>query len=143
MTSNAIIFEGSTVEIGQGDAATVAAGADTFDAIGEVKSTDGPGGSTGITEVSHAGSPAVEKVAGLKNLGTFSIVANYLPTDVGHLSAIAAWGSRQLRNIKHTLPSGDIKDFKAFITSYKDNAGVGGAYDATIVCEVSGDMVLS
>ncbi|WDI31593.1 phage tail tube protein [Hyphococcus flavus] len=143
MTSNAINFEGSQVEIGQGNAVTVDEGADTFDEISEVKSTDGPGGDTTIFDVTHSQSTAKEKRAGTKDEGGFNVVANYIPGDTGQQSCQTARTNRQLRNVKVTLSDGTVFDFKAFCRRFQVTSGIDQAYDANIDFEISGDVTVT
>jgi hypothetical protein len=136
--SNAIVTAGTTVSIGT--TATLPAG-DTFAAIGEVISFDGPGGSASLIDVSHLGSTAKEKRKGLKDNGQFTMVVNKIFNNAGQVAVSAAQDENDPYNIKVTYPDGTIHDFKALVMEFKiTGGGVDDVLRGNITLEITGPV---
>jgi len=136
--SDAIESQGTVVAIGQGDAVSVAAGADVFDNIGEVKTWNGPSGSASVIDVSHLTSTRREKRMGLADEGQFSITFSRIFGDTGQDSARTARGDRELRNFKVTYSDGTIGSFTGFVLEFQTSGGVDGVVEGTANIEISG-----
>lgn len=136
--SSAIESQGYTLQIGQGDATTVAAGSDSFDTFGEVKDWDGPSGSAAVIDVTHLGSTAKEKRIGLRDEGQYKVTFNRVFGDVGQESAVTARTNRTLRNFKATYSDGTIGSFTAFVMEFSIKGGVDGVIDGSMTLETSG-----
>lgn len=143
MATNALKTKSTTVKIGQGDAASVAAGSDTFDTIGEVKNFQGPGGTADIIDATHFGSTAKEKIMGLPDNGQVTFGVNYVPGDIGQDAAAAARNSQTLKNIRVTFSNGTIWDFKAYVMGINPSGAVNSIVDATITVEISGSWTIT
>lgn len=142
MTTKAISFEGTILDIGQGDATTVNHATDIFDKVGEISDANLTGTSTPIIDASHSESPAVEKLAGLIDNGQLTFTANWVGDDAGQLSIEAARKARALRNIRLTLPSSvaaNTYEFKGIITSFDLGGALGDKITATGTIDISGD----
>jgi hypothetical protein len=134
--SSAIITAGTVISIGT-TAAT--ASSDTYTAIGEVVSFDGPGGSASVIDVSHLGSTAREKRKGLKDSGQFSITVNRIFSDVGQTALITAQDEDEPYNVKVLYPSGHIHYLKALVMEFKiTGGGVDDVLRGTVTFEITG-----
>lgn len=140
MTTNAMKSQGVTIEIGQGDATSTTYALETFDAIGEVVSFDGPGGEASVIDATHLGSTAKEKIIGLPDEGSFTMTVNLDPADTGQTEARTDRASQTLKWIKITLTDAgsQVLYFSAYITGFTLGGGVDDKISATITCEISG-----
>ena len=136
--SSAVESQGYTLQIGQGDATTVAAGSDSFDTIGEVKDWDGPSGSAAVIDVTHLGSTAKEKRVGLRDEGQYKVTFSRIFGDAGQESAVTARANRTLRNFKATYSDGTIGSFTAFVMDFSIKGGVDNVIDGSMTLEISG-----
>lgn len=143
MSTKAVKTQGTVVQIGQGDARTVAAGSDVFDAFGEVMGVDGPGGSADVIDATHFGSAFKEKLAGIPDEGQMTLRANLVLDDAGQLSARQARADGELRNIRVLFNSDDEPnqmDFTAYVLNVNMSAQPNSKWDSTLTLEISGGI---
>lgn len=119
MSSNAIVFEGSKLEIG---ATAGDPGTDTFTEIGEITDFDGPAMDTTMIDVSHNASSVQEDKAGLPSY-TFTASFNGIPDNAGQQQARTDADNRDRRNFKVTLADGHEINFEALISSFTPVTG--------------------
>lgn len=141
MTTKAVKTQGTVVRIGQGDAASVAAGSDTFDIVGEVMGVDGPGGSADVIDATHFASTFKEKLAGIPDEGQMTLRLNFVPDDAGQLSARTARADGELRNFRlvfNTALEPNQMDFKGYVLGINHSGQPNSKWDVTMTIEISG-----
>lgn len=134
--SNAINAKGTVVSIG-----TTAAdpSGDTFTAIGEVLSWDGPGGSASLIDVSHLQSTAKEKRKGLRDSGQVTMNVNCIFGDAGQQALVAAELEDDPFNFRIVYADGTQDDFKALVMQFRPaGGGVDEVVRAQVTLEVTG-----
>lgn len=140
--SEAIEAQGTVFRIGQGDATTVLPNADAFDAIGEVKTWNGPGGSASVIDVSHLGSTRREKRMGLPDEGQYQLTFSRIFADEGQDSARTARSDRELRNFEVVYSDGSEESFTGYVLEFSGSGGVDQVVDASMTIEITGEVTL-
>jgi len=138
--SEAIESQGTLLEIGQGNAATVLPGADVFDEWGSVTTITGVGsGEAPDIDVTVLRSTAREFLTGLADGGTVNIAFFRASGNTGQQSAYAAWQGRQRRNFRITWSDGVVTSFAGSVKSFGRDAAVDGAVQGSATIRISGE----
>jgi hypothetical protein len=135
--SDAIVTNGSTLQVGDGATPTEA-----FAAIAEIVTMEPPAGEASEVEVTHLTSPAKEFRAGLADYGSGTATLNLIPGDSSQeqLEDDAADGT--VRNYRIMFPDGtNGRAFAAFISSFKlDSIGADAPLRATATFRATGPV---
>jgi len=107
-------------------------------AIGEVNSIGGPGGTAPIIDVSHLGSAAVAKLLGLPDEGQCTLECNYVSADVGQVACRTARASGSDEAVVITLSDSSTLSFDAFCLGFAIASGVNKQVTVTITLEITG-----
>lgn len=139
--TDAIPTQGVVVARGNG------ASPEVFNAIAEIRSFDGPGGSASVIDASSLDSTAREKLMGLPDEGQFSFEANLVKGDTNGQDALRAdRAARVARNFKVTLPDGSPETeitFTAYVLEFRITGGVDEVITAAITLEITGAVSYS
>lgn len=129
-------LETQGVVIARGDGG----GPEVFNAIGEVVSFQGPGGSASVIDVTHLGSAAKEKRMGLMDEGQFTFEMNLDTADTQHDGLRADRAARTLRNFQVTLTDSPatVISFSAYVLSFSIQGAVDDKIAASVTLEISG-----
>lgn len=138
--ADGLIAEGTKVDIGQGNAVSVAYASDTFVEIGEVVDFDGPGGEAAVIDRTHLRSTRREKRMGLPDEGQLTLSINWVPGNAGQEEAREARAARQARWIRMTYEDGTIDRFTAFVLGFSKGGGVDGGIQGSITLEITGEV---
>jgi predicted secreted protein len=143
MASGAVKFQGTTFDIGTGDATTIAPGADVFIPVGEVVNSTGPDGEANEIEVTSSLSLAKEFLVGLPDEGNISLDMILVPADAGQVALRAAKNNQGLRNFQITLPDGTVLDLKARVKSFTMSGGTDDKWTASTALRISGPVTVT
>lgn len=136
--SQAINAKGTVISIGT--TASDPSG-DSFTAVGEALSWDGPGGSATVIDVSHLLSTSKEKRKGLRDEGQFTVNVNCIFGDAGQDAVRAATAEDDPYNFQVEYPDGTVDNFKALVMQYRSSGGgVDEVIRAQITLEITGDV---
>lgn len=140
MSDNAIDAQGIVISRGSGSGSP-----ETFTAIPEVKSFNGPGGSASVIDVTDLASTAKEKRMGLQDEGQLSLTLNYIPDNAVHMGLRSDRANQTLRNFRIVFTdTGDTQwDFAGFVTGFTVSGGVDNVVEANVTIEISGAITES
>jgi len=112
-------------------------------AIGEIVSFNGPGGSASVIDVTHLGSTRREKMMGIADEGQFSFEVSLVPGDVGQVALRADRASRTQRECVLTLTdtSSTTLTFDAYCTQFSIQGSVDNKISASVTLEITGEVV--
>ncbi len=139
----------SILYIGQGDGASVAPGADTFDAIGNITALSGPSFTKDEIEHTDMDSTAKEYFGDLPNAGEITFTANRNFGNAGQTAARSDAAGETQRNIRieRLDPSDDsvleTADFKGEVMEWTEDATQGSAFTVTGRIKITGDVTFS
>ena len=133
MTSTAISAQGSKAFINTGTAPLP-----VWTQVKNLKSFTGIDGTAAVLDASDLDSVAKEKVLGLIDNGTFSIVVNRDLTDPGQAAVMAAKNSGAATGFKVTLPDGSGDTFNVLVKTFPLVGGTDALLESTIAMEISG-----
>lgn len=133
MACNAITTQGVTLAIDKGQTAT-------FDSVAEVKSLDGPSGSTSVITATSLNSEYACKYAGIKDSGQVSVDLNYVVSDDGQDDFKSAWQDADVCDFKITLPddSSTKITFTGLVTEFSLSFSEDDVISASTTIEISG-----
>ncbi|QTD91760.1 phage tail tube protein [Burkholderia anthina] len=135
MTSSAISAQGSQVFVN-----TSATETPTWTKVKNVKSFSGIDGTPTVLDASDLDSTAKEKVLGLSDNGTFSIVVNRDLSDAGQSALMAAKTSGAKIGLKITLPDGTGDTFDVLVKTFPLVGGTDALLESTIAMEITGPV---
>lgn len=140
MSDSAIDAQGIVISRGSGTGSP-----ETFTAIPEVKSFNGPGGSASVIDVTDLASAAKEKRMGLQDEGQLSLTLNYIPDNAVHMGLRTDRANQTLRNFRIVFTdTGDTQwDFAGFVTGFTVSGGVDNVVEANVTIEISGAITES
>ena len=112
-------------------------------AIGEVVSFNGPGGSASVIDVTHLGSTRREKRMGIADEGQLSFEINLVPGNAGQVQLRADRASRTQRECILTLTdtTNTTLTFDAFCTQFSIQGSVDNKIQASVTLEITGEVV--
>jgi len=119
-------------------------GPETFTAIAELKSINGPASAMDTPEATHSESPnaAKEFVAGLIEGGEITATCNFLNDGTQSLAAgvHADWKNRVKRNFQLVWPTPTARTeaFAAFVTRYAPQAAIDDVMTVEITLKITG-----
>lgn len=134
-------LESQGILLKRGDGATP----ETFTAIGEITSLDGPSGSASVIDVTHLSSTAKEKRMGLMDEGQVSIEGNLVTSNTAQMGLKTDRANRTLRNFQMVLtdtPTTTLS-FSAYVTTFSISAKVDGVIPFKANLEISGAVTWS
>lgn len=130
--ANAIETQGFTFEIGNGDSPL------TYTAVGEISNFSGFDGQAAEIDVTHLQSTAKEFLMGLQDFGSFSLDANYLPSDAGQVLMRAGKTSRAVQDFRATFSDSSTATFQGFVLSATTSGGVDSKVDTSFSIRITG-----
>ena len=112
-------------------------------AIGEVVSFNGPGGSASIIDVTHLGSTRREKRMGIADEGQLSFDVNLVPGNAGQIALRTDRDSRTEREVILTLTdaTNTTLTFNAYCTQFSIQGSVDNKIQASVTLEITGEVV--
>ena len=112
-------------------------------AIGEIVSFNGPGGSASVIDVTHLGSTRREKRMGIADEGQISFEINLVPGDAGQVALRADRSSRTKRTAVLTLTdtAGTTLTFDAYCMQFSIQGSVDNKIQASVTLEITGEVV--
>jgi predicted secreted protein len=110
----------------------------TYSPLGEIISFDGPGGKASIIDITNLASDAKEKLPGLPDEGSFSLVCNYSGDDAGQAALSAARMNQALTHFKVTFTDGSTAVFAAYVMEYKISGKADSKVEVAITMEITG-----
>ncbi|SRR5579885_2586800 len=132
MPANAIRTQGTSIEIEHSDTPG------TFIKIGRCVSFDGPGGKAAIIDTTDLDSTAKEKLPGLPDEGSFSLVLNYNSKDNGQKEMQAARTAQALRHFRVTFTDTGKAEFDAYVMEWKLSGRQDSKVEANATLEITG-----
>lgn len=140
MSSNAIDAQGIVISRGSGSGSP-----ETFTAIPEIKSFNGPGGSASVIDTTDLQSTSKEKRMGLQDEGQLSLTLNYIPDNPVHMGLRSDRANQALRNFRIVFTdTGNTQwDFAGFVTGFTVSGGVDNVVEAQVTIEISGSITES
>jgi hypothetical protein len=134
--SNAIKAQGTLLKIGSGSPVT-------YNAITEISSFSGPGGSAQVIDVTSLSSTAKEKMMGLHDNGQLSFEINYDPGNTQHELLRTNKAAATLTSFTLTFSDATVWTFSAYVLSFQVQGAVDGVIKASVAIEVTGNIVAS
>lgn len=109
-------------------------------AIGNVVSFNGPGGSATVIDVTNLDSTAKEKRMGLPDEGQFTLELNYDPDNTSHIGLRNARKSRTRTEFKLTLTDTGATSltFFGYVLGFAIQGGVDAIVKASLTIEIDG-----
>ena len=113
----------------------------TNNPVGEVKTFSGPSGSAAISDITHLGSVAKDKMVGLRDEGQVTFECNLMTSAVTGQQMMRV--DRAARTIKCasivlTDASTSRLDFQAYCTGFSISGGVDDVVKTSITLEIAG-----
>lgn len=138
--SDAIEAQGIVISRGTGSGSP-----ETFEAIPEIKSFSGPGGSASVIDVTSIASTGKEKKMGLQDEGQLTLTINYVPDNTVHAALRDDRDNRTERNFRivFTDDGGTQWDFAGYVTGFSVSGGVDAVVEAQVTIEISGSITES
>ncbi len=138
--SQALVSEG--VKLLRGDGATPT---EVFNAVGEVISFDGPGGSASVMDITHLNSLAREKRMGLPDEGQISFGLNLIPSDAEQVGLRTDRDNRVKRNFKLELTDAGPTtiEFTGFVLEFPIAGAVDEPIRLNVTIEITGQNTWS
>lgn len=112
----------------------------TFVTIGGIRTFSGPGGQANIIDATTLQSTGKEKLLGLKDEGSFSLSAAYLPTDVGQIRLQTLRSSGLAGRFRVAFSDADetLLQFSGLVQGFSISGGVDELTAAEITIEITG-----
>ena len=109
-------------------------------AIGNVVSFNGPGGSASVIDVTNLDSLAKEKRMGLPDEGQFTLELNYDPDNAAHIALRTARKTRTKVEFKLTLTDVTATSliFYGYVLGFAIQGGVDAVIKASLTIEIDG-----
>lgn len=113
-----------------------------FQKIGNVKTFDGPGGTTTVLDATNLESTFHEKLIGLPDEGQFTLGLNLDPADTVHLAIKTARRNRTLCEFRITLPNTAATKliFFGYVIGFRISGGVDAIVNSSITIEIDGEV---
>lgn len=140
MSSSALESQGMVLQI-----QNTGVSPNAYQAISEVSTIDGPGGSATVIDVTDLDSTAREKRLGLNDEGQLSFTINYIPADVQHALLRTTRANRTLASFKliFTDSPQTTWTFSAYVNGFTVSNSVDGVTQANVTLEISGSITES
>ena len=135
--ANAIVTQGFTFEIGNGDSPL------TYTEVGEITNFSLFDGTASEIDVTHLQSTAKEFLMGLQDFGTGSLDCNHLPADAGQVLMRAAKVSGEIQDFQVTFSDASTANFQGFVQSNPLTGGVDAKVDGSFAIRISGDVTFA
>ncbi|WP_414446855.1 phage tail tube protein [Burkholderia sp. 22PA0099] len=135
MTSSAISAQGSKVSVNTGTTDVP-----VWTKVKNVKSFTGMDGTPTVLDSTDLDSEAKEKVLGLTDSGTWSIVVNRDLSDPGQKALMAAKNSGAKLGMKVELPDNTGDTFDVLVKTFPLVGGTDALLESTIAMEITGPV---
>lgn len=141
MPNNAVDAQGCKIFMGQGDAASVDDGTDTFDEISQPQSFTAPGKGREFRDRGHLASIERDVVIGRKAPKEMTATFDLCPGDAGQTACDTAADASPsvLKNFRIVLPDAvSMYKFKGYVAGWDpDNASEGNDLQQTLTVKVT------
>lgn len=140
MSSNALESQGTVIKISDETASPW-----TYNAISEVRSFTGPGGSAAVIDVSDLDSTSREKRMGLPDEGQLGFVINYIPSNTEHALLRSQRTARALTyfQIDFTDSPATTWTFSGYVPEFSISGEVDETVMANVTIEITGAITES